>query len=740
MKVTLVGNTLLGNTVAPTHIKEDRMPKSAFYTLTWSASSQAYELYGGKEDGVMEPVPDSPALSVWVSRLSSFAFHGQNGSYTARKEHKGRDGEYWYAYARVEGKLTKRYLGRSSDLTLPRLEQVVQELKYHRSHFDRLSTGARHRARRDSSIGWRNIEHESSVGGRKARVSTVISGLPTGTPLASKLHVPRPRPHLVHRSRLIQRLEQGLERTLILLSAPAGFGKSTLLADWLAARAMPAAWLSLEPRDNDLARFLSSLLAALQTCDPQLGASEKALLHPLQPAALESVLTMLINGLQARMTGDQEHVVLVLDNYHVITNTSIHHALCFLLAHLPAHLHLVLASRQDPPLPLAALRGRGDLLELRAADLRFTPQETATFLTGVMGLPLPAQQRALLHARTEGWITGLQLAACSLQGCADPAGFIATFSGNHRSVMDYLLDEVLSRQGAAVQAFLLHTSILDRLSAPLCDAVRGQQDSQALLALLEQANLFLVPLDDDGQWYRYHQLFAQALRQRLQQTAPTLVAQLHLRASDWHEQHGLFSEAVCHALAASAFEDAARLLEQALWPIVLDQQLQALCGWLQALPEALVLAQPALWLMQALALLETTHGAGALAEDTPAAQDRLLLDQVVACRSLLAWRSQALPLGLAPGSRAQRLAAAERAGPQLPVQAAPAPALVEPLTARERDVLRLVLLDGASNREIARRLVLSVNTVKKHIANLYGKLHVQSRAQAIAKAHLLQLL
>src|SRR6266566_1179068 len=613
------------------------MPKLAHYTLAWSPLHRAYELYKSQGNEALAIISASPVWLLWVGQTCSFAFHGQHGSYTARKERKQHgEEEYWYAYARVEGKLTKRYLGKSINLTLPRLEQVAQELWFYPQNVLLSGYPYDHSARRQGG----------SLADRKARPAIVR--LPTDPLLATKLHVPRPRPHLVHRSRLIQRLQEGMERALILLSAPAGFGKSTLLADWLAARAIPAAWLSLEPQDNDPARFLSYLLAALLTCDPRLALSGKALLHSLQPAALESVLTLLINGLQDGMTGDHEHVVLVLDDYHVITNGSIHYALCFLLEHLPPQLHLVLASREDPPLPLARLRGRGDLLELRASDLRFTHEETATFLTGVMGLPLSAQESALLLARTEGWITGLQLAAVSLQGCDDPAGFIAAFSGSHHYVADYLLDEVLSRQSAAVQDFLVQTSLLDRLSASLCDAVRAQDGSQALLDFLEHANLFLVPLDDERVWYRYHYLFAEALRQRLYQTYPTLVPDLRLRASRWYEQQGFFTEAVSQALAASAFEEAARLIEQYTGTFVSGNQLQMLCGWLHSLPETLILVRPSLRLIHALALMYTHHWEEASVhlqavargidpgEDMPKAHERLLLDQVTACRSLLA--------------------------------------------------------------------------------------------------------
>ena len=480
---------------------------------------------------ILEQVSDSAAWLVWVNQIFSFAFHGKNGSYTARKERKRWGEGYWYAYARVEGKLTKRYLGRGVDLTLTRLEQVAQELwldpraplhqeegkpssrplpsssitageniflpdypsegdvllpddiKNRRWRLDRLSPGGQYGVRYDSGVGGQHTENESNASGQIARVLPMISSLPTDLLLTTKLHIPRPRQHLVSRPRLIQRLQQGLEQTLILLSAPAGFGKSTLLADWLASSGIPAAWLSLEPQDNEPTRFFAYLLAALQRYDPQLGVSAQALLHPLKPTPLRSVLTVLINDLQARMTGDHEHVALVLEDYHVITNELIHHAVSFLLEHLPPQFHLVLSTREDPPLPLARLRGRGALLELRATDLRFTREETTTYFVEVMGLSLSTEESALLQARTEGWITGLQLAAHSLQNHNDPAGFIAAFSGGHHYIADYLLNEVLSRQPPGVQDFLLQTSVLGRLSAPLCDAVREQNDSQTQLEL-----------------------------------------------------------------------------------------------------------------------------------------------------------------------------------------------------------------------------------------------------------------
>lgn len=641
------------------------MPKSAFYSLIWSSSYGAYELYKGQEVEAVELVPDSSTWLEGVKEFSSFAFHGQHGSYTARKERKQRGEGYWYAYARVEGKLTKRYLGRSIDLAFARLEQVAQELW--RNPLDGLLQNGRAESTnssRSSDLAGLSV-HDSTMppisahlplhsvqrqgnGSGDRKSLPALAQRQTDSLLTSKLHMPHLPAQLVHRPRLIQRLQQGLERSLILLSAPAGFGKSMLLSDWLASKSIPVVWLSLEPQDNDLTRFLSYLLAALQTYDSHLGKNAQALFHPLHAPPLEIVLTLLLNDLMAKRAENQDHVVLVLDDYHVITDKAIHQALFVLLDYLPPQLHLVLSTREDPPFPLARLRGRDAVLELRAADLQFTPEETATYLMEETGLSLSVEQSSLLQLRTEGWITGLQLAAHSLQNHDDPMGFITAFSGSHRYVMDYLLEEVLSRQ-PAVQDFLLQTCILDRLSTSLCDAVRAQAGSQAVLDYLERANLFLIALDDDREWYRYHRLFVQVLRQRLQQTAPALVPTLHRRASRWYEQHELFAEAVSHALAASAFEEAARLIERYAGVFIPGDQMQTLCEWLHALPESLVLAHPSLCLVHALALMYTNHLEEAstrlrmvergldLGEDNRQdGQGRVLLGRVVACRSMLA--------------------------------------------------------------------------------------------------------
>ena len=378
--------------------------------------------------------------------------------------------------------------------------------------------------------------------------------------LATKLHVPRPQPGFVPRPRLVEALGEGLARGLIVVCAPAGFGKTALLADWARSGRRPVAWLSLDTADNDPARFWRHAVAALDRARPGIGERAGPLLGPPAPPSFEGLVTALINDLAAR-PGDDE-VLLVLDDYHLIDAQPVHASLAFLLEHLPPGLHLVLASRADPPLPLARLRAGGQLAELRAADLRFTAEEAAALLRESAGADLPAAAVAALAARTEGWAAGLQLAALSLRGQADPAGFVAAFSGSHRYVLDYLTEEVLDRQHEQVRTFLLETSVLERLSGGLCDAVTGRADSQAMLERVERAGLFLVPLDEVRGWWRYHHLFADLLRARLQQQQPGRVVALHRAAAAWCEEHGLADDAVRHALAAGDPAWAARLVER----------------------------------------------------------------------------------------------------------------------------------------------------------------------------------
>ena len=422
--------------------------------------------------------------------------------------------------------------------------------------------------------------------------------------LATKLYIPRLRPHIVIRPRLIERLNAGLHSNLILISAPAGFGKTTLVSEWVLGCERPTAWLSLDEGDNDHTRFLTHLIAALQTIAPNIGEGVSGVLQSPEPPPTETILTALLNDI----TTISDHFVLVLDDYHMLDANAVDHALTFLLEHLPPQMHLVIATREDPALPLARLRARGYLTEVRADDLRFTPSEAAAFLNQVMGLNLSAQDVTALETRTEGWIVGLQLAALSLQGHEDAADFIRSFTGSHHFVLDYLVEEVLGQQSERIQNFLLRTSILDRLCGSLCDAVVLDPAAlgQATLEYLEHANLFLVPLDNERRWYRYHQLFAELLRQRLHQSTDSYpgdkgrgVNELHSRASIWYEDHNLSLEAFQHAVAANDVERAARLIEGDGMPLQFRGAVTSALHWLESLPKTVLDARPALWVMYA---------------------------------------------------------------------------------------------------------------------------------------------
>jgi LuxR family maltose regulon positive regulatory protein len=454
--------------------------------------------------------------------------------------------------------------------------------------------------------------------------------------LQTKLYIPPVRPELVSRPHLIERLDEGLDlgHRLTLVSAPAGFGKTTLLSEWVRGlgtrRAPPprVAWLSLDEGDNDPARFLAYLVAALQTAGQNVGDELAGALQSPQPPPLEGVLARLINQVNAISAS----FVLVLDDYHLVTAQPIHDAIAFLLDHSPDNVHLAIATRADPPLPVARLRGRGQLTELRLPDLRFAPQEAAEFLNRVMGLELTAADVAALESRTEGWIAGLQMAAVALRAAVpmqgDAASFVQDFTGDNRFILDYLIEEVLQHQPDRVQTFLLQTSILDRLCGPLCDAVLGISESankvrkaadqpagdlpirrpddlsgQEMLAYLERANLFVVPLDNRREWYRYHRLFADLLRSRLQRAHPDLVPVLHRRASTWHEQSGLVSGAIDHALAAGALERAADLVEQNSEATLMRGQAATFLRWVDALPDELVRARPTLCVFHAWMLM-----------------------------------------------------------------------------------------------------------------------------------------
>jgi LuxR family transcriptional regulator, maltose regulon positive regulatory protein len=462
--------------------------------------------------------------------------------------------------------------------------------------------------------------------------------------LATKLHLPRPTARLLHRSLLDERLEQGMSSALTLISAPAGFGKTTLLADYLTRSATPAAWLSLEADDNELVRFLSYVITALQTLDQEVGKTSLALLQSSPPGTVEPIIGLLANDL---VGVNLPSFALVLDDYHVIEDPAIHRALTFLLGHLPAQMHLVIATRADPPLPLARLRARGQLCEVRAADLRFATAEVDTFLRTVMQLDLTPGEIPVLQERTEGWIAGIQLAALSLRGRSDVSAFLSAFSGSHRFVLDYLSDEVFSQQSAGVQSFLLHTCILDRMNGSLVNAVTELTNGQEMLERLEHANLFVVPLDDERGWYRYHHLFAEVLRGRLQQTQPSLLPALHRRASTWYLDFGAVSEAIHHLLLAGDTERVADVIEaQGLaFSTGNSERISSLLGWLNLLPDELVRARPTLCLLHATTFIRTNQfdraearlqdAENSLDERTPVEQVRLIKGAAATLRANL---------------------------------------------------------------------------------------------------------
>lgn len=426
--------------------------------------------------------------------------------------------------------------------------------------------------------------------------------------LSTKLYIPPPRPDLIPRPRLIQRLDEGLRlgHRLALLSAPPGFGKTTLLSSWAAGCRFPVAWIALDKGDNDPARFLAYLSAALQTISGHGDKDRHGVFQSPQALSTEAALTLLINEVASLPDG----LVLILDDYHRIDAPAIHDTLAFLLEHLPPPprgVHLVIATRADLPLPIARLRGQGQITELRAADLRFTSDEATALLNKMAGASLTARDVAALEARTEGWAVGLQLAALSLRGQEVPAQFIQSFAGDDRYVSDYLVEEVLSRQPEDVRRFLLQTAILDRFCAPLCDTVcfRGAEmpDSRRMIEYLEQANLFVVPLDNRREWYRFHHLFADLLYYQQRCEHPRRLPELHRRASVWFEENSYLAEAADHALAAKDLERASHLVEQ-LAPMLFDRgEMTTLAGWLEALPDDAVLARPWLCIFDAWLLL-----------------------------------------------------------------------------------------------------------------------------------------
>ncbi len=546
------------------------MPRIPLHALTWSGEHSRYELYTqGHLEQTFMPVDVDVWLN-WLEQASSFAFRGACGSLNVYREERPRGGQYWYAYTAATSNGTrKRYLGRTARVTFATLEEAAKALGNKSSpipltseHVDDERDGASPQA---SSVPAQEVSHGMEL-------------------LATRLSHPVLSPRLLAREHLLHRLDAAHLHRMTLLSASAGWGKTTLLAAWAARLTVPFAWLSLDELDNDPARFWVSILTSLRARLPGVGEAALSMLRSPQSPPLSTILTTLLNDLSSHDTP----IFLLLDDYHLIDEQAIHDSLLFVLGHLPAHLHLVLASRVDPPLMLSRWRVRGQLLELRDIDLRFAEEESARFLTHTMDLPLEATEIAELARRTGGWVASLQLAALSLVHHPDRAAFVQGFSGGHRYILDYVQEDILAHLSPSLQDFVLSTSILNRMSASLCEAVTAQAASQEMLETIERANLFLVPLDDERKWYRFHDLFREALLARLQATRPETIPLFHQRAARWYEERGEFREAVSHWLAAKDFSSAVRLMKQTAEQFWLRGEAATMYHWIMALPDAVV--------------------------------------------------------------------------------------------------------------------------------------------------------
>ncbi len=539
------------------------MPKYLEHVLFWDKTELCYQLQSSGQLERWYSQGDEVAFSCWLDQHAAFAFVGQHGRISVLKEARRGGRGYWYASRTSQRHTHKRYLGPSEKVTFVRLEEMAKELS--------------------SSLAPIPVVPPSYRSPQTALLSVKLA--PPHLPLT-----------LVERLRLLRLLDTALTYPLTLVSAPAGSGKTTLLAAWVTAWARrtqkdsaageaPAlAWLSLEELDNNPIRFWASCILALRACLPRVGETALAMLHAQEALPLATCLLSLLAEIEQV---DQE-LLLILDDYHLIAEQTITESLHFLLDHLPANLHLLLAGRTDPELPLARWRARAQLLEIRDLELRFTQAEASRFLVERMHLPLSAEDVTALHKRTEGWIAGLQLAALSLKKRDNPSGWVKHFAGGHRYLLDYVQQDILARLPLPLHRFLLQTSILARMNASLCQAVMEgptQAASQQMLEDLERANLFVVPLDDERQWYRYHDLFREALLARLQASQPELVPLLHSRAARWYEAQEEWREAIAHALAASDFSYAATLMEQAAPECWLSGDVHIVLNWILSLPD-----------------------------------------------------------------------------------------------------------------------------------------------------------
>jgi LuxR family transcriptional regulator, maltose regulon positive regulatory protein len=584
------------------------MPRYTPSQLRWSEQAQSYVLSIG--DQASEQV----LSSAWLEQIASFSFYSRRGMhYTVRKQKVQRGSSYWYAYRRLHGRIVKRYLGRTADLTLARLEEIARLLES--------TSGSRQRSLEPDQETALPQSAASVSNAEDAAPPSPVAALPL---LLSKLSPPRLHAFLLDRSRLFTLLDAGRECHLTLLSAPAGFGKTTLVCQWMTARRAsldfpPVAWVSLEASDNDPVRFWRYLIAACQTFQVDLAQVHSALTSttpqpPFLPASLETVLTSLLNALARCPSGG----ILVLEDYHVITEHSIHETISFFLDHLPATLHLIMTTRSDPPFSLARLRASNDLYEVRTADLRFTQEETTILLQQSLPFPLEASTIQRLHAQLEGWGAGLHLVKLALQRTTTPAEGelrLPLFTGSNSSLQEYFVTEVLDLQPEPVQQFLLQTSILTRLTASLCNAVTGQHDSQDMLTLLERANLFLEPLDTAalhlppaaGQWYRYHTLFSEAMRNEARRRlGEDQWHQLSVRASHWYEAHGDLGASIDAALYTQDYVRAASLIERSIEEHTFPGEIHephTLHRWLEQFPETILEQYPVLCLSEASTLL-----------------------------------------------------------------------------------------------------------------------------------------
>ncbi len=553
------------------------MPRSPQHEISWSPIDNRYDFHApGRVARHFQP-GDEESWQGWLATVASFAFRGVSGSLNVYREARPRGGGYWYAYRTAAGRTRKRYLGTTARVSLARLEEVAAALA-------------------------------AAPGAATPVPAAPVADTATVLP-ATKLAPPQPPIAPVARGRLLAALDAALGTPLTLVSAPAGWGKTTLLAAWARRHPRRVAWLALDAADDTPARFWAAAIAALRTRAPGVGATALALLRAPQPPPPAVVVTALLNELAGPGAGAAP-LVLLLDDYQVIADGAVHASVAFLLDHLPAGLRLVIAGRADPDLPLARLRARGQLAELRAADLRFTAAETGAFLGGALDAPLADAEVAALAARTEGWAAGVQLAALALRGRADPAAWLAGFTGGHRFLLDYVEEEILARQPPATRRFLLQVAVLPRLGADLCAAVAGEPASRDILDALERANLFVVPLDEERRWYRLHDLFREALLARAARE-PGLLAGAHARAARWHAEHGDGREAIGHALAAEDYELAADLIAREAPRLWLAGEARAVHDWLLLLPDVVLWRHARLALDAARRLVESLHSAAA---------------------------------------------------------------------------------------------------------------------------------